>query len=212
MAIKCPKCHSDNTDTARFCSNCATPLPSQEVSVTKTLETPVEGLKRGTIFAGRYEIIEELGKGGMGTVYKALDKELSEEVALKLIKHEIANDRKTIERFKTELKLARKIGHRNVGRMYELMEAEGKPFITMEYVDGEDLKSLVRREERLSTEEAVSITKQICEGLVEAHRLGVVHRDLKPQNIMIDKEGDAKIMDFGIARSVEAPGVTATGM
>ncbi len=148
----------------------------------------------------------------MGTVYKALDKELGEEVALKLIKPEIAADEKTIERFKNELKLARKIGHRNVGRMYELMEAEGKPFITMEFVEGEDLKSHLRRKERLSTDEAVSLAKQVCEGLSEAHRLGVVHRDLKPQNIMIDKEGNAKIMDFGIARSIEARGVTTTGM
>jgi serine/threonine protein kinase/tetratricopeptide (TPR) repeat protein len=148
----------------------------------------------------------------MGTVYKVLDKELGEEVALKLIKPEIAADEKTIERFKNELKLARKIGHRNVGRMYELMEAEGKPFITMEFVEGEDLKSHLRRKERLSTDEAVSLAKQVCEGLSEAHRLGVVHRDLKPQNIMIDKEGNAKIMDFGIARSIEARGVTTTGM
>jgi len=213
MGIRCPKCNTDNSETQKFCGECATPLPfSEGASVTKTLETPVEGLKKGMTFAGRYEITEELGKGGMGTVYRALDKELSEEVALKLIKPEIAADKKIIERFKTELKLARKIGHRNVGRMYELMEAEGKPFITMEFVEGEDLKSHARREERLSTDEAVSIAKQVCEGLSEAHRLGVIHRDLKPQNIMIDKEGNTKIMDFGIARSVEAPGVTATGM
>jgi TolB-like protein/Tfp pilus assembly protein PilF/predicted Ser/Thr protein kinase len=213
MTIKCPECRTDNPFDSKYCKECATPIPSsEEISFTETLETPVEGLKMGMTFAGRYEITEELGKGGMGTVYKALDKELSEEVALKLIRPEIAVDKKIIERFKTELKLARKIGHRNVGRMYELMEAEGKPFITMEFVDGEDLKSHVRGEERLSTDEAVSIAKQVCEGLSEAHRLGVVHRDLKPQNIMIDKEGNTKIMDFGIARSVEAPGVTATGI
>ncbi len=213
MGMTCPKCNSENTDTAKFCSECATPLhPSKDFSVTKTMETPAEGLKKGMIFAGRYEIAEKLGKESMGTVYKALDSELSEEVALKLIKPEIAADKKTIERFKNELKLARKIGHRNVGRMYELMEAKGKPFITMEFVEGEDLKSHVRREGWLSTYEAVSIAKQMCEGLSEAHRLGIVHRDLKPQNIMIDREGNIKIMDFGIARSVEAPGVTATGM
>ncbi len=213
MARKCPRCDSDNPDTATFCADCGTRIIStKEIDVTKTIETPKEELATGATFAGRYEITEELGKGGMGKVYKALDKELSEVVALKLIKPEIAVDEKTIERFKNELKLARKIGHRNVGRMYELMEAEGKPFITMEFIEGEDLKSHVRREGRLSTDEAVSIAKQVCEGLSEAHRLGVVHRDLKPQNIMIDKEGNAKIMDFGIARSIEAPGVTATGM
>ena len=212
MVIKCPECQTDNPSDSKYCKECATPIPSsEELSVTKTLETPVEGLKQGTIFAGRYKITEELGKGGMGTVYKALDKELNEEVALKLIKPEITADEKTIERFKNELKLARKIGHRNVSRMYELMEAEGKPFITMEFVEGEDLKSHLRREERISIDEAVRIAKQVSEGLSEAHRMGVVHRDLKPQNIMMDREENTKIMDFGIARSAEAPGVTATG-
>ena len=160
--MKCPKCQTDNPDTQKFCGECATPLPfSKGVSLTKTLETPIEGLKRGKIFAGRYEIIEELGKGGMGTVYRALDKKLSEEVALKLIKPEIAADKKTIERFKNELKLARKIRHRNVGGMYEIMEAEGKPFITMEYVEGKDLKSLIRKKVKLTEEEAISIAKEV---------------------------------------------------
>ncbi|MFX0197342.1 MAG: protein kinase, partial [Candidatus Hodarchaeota archaeon] len=213
MSIKCLKCQFDNTLDSKFCKECGTLLISEEeVSVTKTLETSVERLATGSIFAGRYQILEELGKGGMGTVYKALDKELSEEVAIKLIKPEIASDKKTIERFKNELKLARKIGHRNVGRMYELMEVEGKPFITMEFVEGEDLKNRIKRKEHLSIDDTVNIAKQMCEGLAEAHELGVVHRDLKPQNIMIDDTGKAKIMDFGIARSTKAPGATATGM
>ncbi len=213
MAIKCPKCHSENTDTARFCSNCAAPIESsKDIGVTKTIETSDEDYTRGTVFAERFEIIEVLGKGGMGKVYRVLDKELDEEVALKLISPEIAADKRIIERFKNELRLARKIGHRNVCRMYELMEMEGKPFISMEYVKGEDLKTHIRRKERLSAAEAIRIAKQVCEGLAEAHRLGVIHRDLKSQNIMIDREGQAKIMDFGIARSVEAPGVTATGI
>lgn len=148
----------------------------------------------------------------MGRVYKALDKEINEEVAIKLLKPEIASDESTVERFRNELKFARKIAHKNVCKMYHLAKEEETPYITMEYVPGEDLKSLVKRKEKLADEEAISIAKQVCEGLVEAHRLGVVHRDLKPQNIMIDKKGDAKIMDFGIARSVEAPGVTVTGM
>ena len=115
MGIQCPKCHSDNTDTARFCSNCAAPLPSsKEIPVTETLETPKEELTTGSIFAGRYQIIEELGKGGMGKVYKALDTDLKEKVAIKLIKPEVAADEKTIERFRNELKLARKIRHKNV--------------------------------------------------------------------------------------------------
>jgi len=213
MAIKCPQCHSDNTDTARFCSNCAAPLPSsKEIPVTETLETPAEELTTGTIFAGRYQIIEELGKGGMGKVYKAIDKKLNEEVALKLIKPEIASDKKTLERFNNELKFARKIAHKNVGRMYELMEEKGTHFITMEYVPGQDLRGLIRQSGQLAVGTSISIAKQVCEGLTEAHRLGVIHRDLKPQNIMIDKEGMARIMDFGIARSASGKGITGAGV
>ena len=213
MGIKCPKCHFDNPDDTLYCGKCSALLkPSEEISPTKTLETPAKGLTSGTTFASRYEVIEELGKGGMGRVYKALDKEINEEVAIKLLKPEIASDESTVERFRNELKFARKISHKNVCRMYHLSKEEETPYITMEYVPGEDLKSLVKRKGKLTDEEAISTAKQVWEGLVEAHRLGVVHRDLKPSNIMIDKEGDAKIMDFGIARSVEAPGVTQTGV
>ncbi len=213
MGIKCPKCNFDNPNDTIYCGKCTTPLkPLEEISPTKTLETLAKGLTKGTTFASRYEVVEELGKGGMGRVYKTLDKEINEEVALKLLKPEIASDESTVERFRNELKFARKISHKNVCRMYHLSKEEETPYITMEYVPGEDLKSLVKRKGKLVDEEAISIAKQVCEGLVEAHRLGVVHRDLKPQNIMIDKEGDAKIMDFGIARSVEAPGVTVTGV
>ena len=215
MGNRCPKCHADNLDDSRFCHKCATPLPpSEEVSVshTKTLETPVEDLTRGTTFAGRYEIIEELGKGGMGKVYRSFDKQLKEEVALKLIKPEIASDKKTLDRFSNELKIARKIVHKNVGRMYELMENKGVFFITMEYVPGQDLKGLIRQSGQLAMGTAISIAKQVCEGLAEAHKLGVIHRDLKPSNIMIDKEGNARIMDFGIARSLKAKGITGAGV
>ena len=212
MAKECPKCHSDNTDAARFCSHCATPLPSQEVSVTKTLETPTRRLALGSIFAERYEILEELGKGGMGEVYKVRDRKLDEEMALKVLKAEIAANKDMLERFKNELKYARKIAHRNVCKMYDLNEEEETPYITMEYVKGEDLKTHIRKNEKLVEEEVIAVAKNVCEGLTEAHGLGVIHRDLKPQNIMIDEKGNAKVMDFGIARSVEAAGITQSGM
>ena len=213
MKIECPKCQSVNLEDSKLCKECSTPLePALEISVTKTLETPGKGITTGTTFASRYEVVKELGKGGMGRVYMALDKEIDEEVALKLLKPEIASDNSTLERFRNELKFARKISHKNVCRMYHLSKEGETPYITMEYVEGEDLKSLIKREGTLLDESSISIAKQVCEGLVEAHRLGVVHRDLKPQNIMIDKKGTAKIMDFGISRFVEAPGVTTTGM
>jgi serine/threonine protein kinase/Tfp pilus assembly protein PilF len=213
MAIKCPKCQANNPDTLKFCGECGTQLlPTEEVSVpTETLETPKEELTRGATFAGRYEIIEELGKGGMGKVYRVEDKKIKEEVALKLIKPEIAADKRNIERFSNELKFARKIAHRNVCKMYDLSEEKGTHYITMEYVPGEDLKSMIRMSKQLSVATAIDITKQVCEGLSEAHRIGVVHRDLKPSNIMIDKDGNARIMDFGIARSLEAKGITGAG-
>ena len=211
MGINCPKCHFENPDDTIYCGKCATQLKSSEEisdSPTETIETPKEELTTGSTFAGRYQIIEELGKGGMGRVYRVVDKKLDEEVALKLIKPEIASDRTTVERFSKELKFARKIVHKNVGRMYELMEDEGRYFITMEYVSGQDLKGLIRQTGQLTIGKSISIAKQVCEGLAEAHRLGVVHRDLKPHNIMIDKEGNARIMDFGIARSLDAEGIT----
>ena len=213
MSVKCPACDTYNTQDSQFCKNCAAPLASAEdaeITRTKTLEVTLEELTSGSTFANRYQIIEELGKGGMGKVYRALDKKLNEEVALKLVKPEIASDEKTVERFRNELRLARKISHRNVGRMYELMEYKGVHYITMEYVPGQDLRSLIRQTGKLTTETALSIAKEVCEGLSEAHRLGVVHRDLKPSNILVDRQGDAKIMDFGIARSLKSKGITGT--
>jgi serine/threonine protein kinase/Tfp pilus assembly protein PilF len=179
---------------------------------TETLETPKEELTTGSTFAGRYQIIEELGKGGMGRVYKVLDKETSEKIALKLIKPEIASDKNTVERFRNELTTARKIVQKNVCRMYDLNKEKGNYYITMEYISGQDLKGLIRQTGKLTVGKAISIANQICDGLAEAHSLGVVHRDLKPSNIMIDKEGNAKIMDFGIARSLEAKGITGAGV
>lgn len=213
MTIECPKCQTDNPDSQKFCGECATPLPRiQDAIHTITLETFTEELTRGTVFADRYEIIEELGKGGMGRVYRVEDIKVKEEVALKLIKAEISTDKKTIERFTNELRTARKIGHRNVGRMYDIGDEKGSHYITMEYVSGQDLKGLIRQSKRLAIPTALAITREICEGLAEAHRLGIIHRDLKPSNIMIDKEGTARIMDFGIARTVKEKGITGSGV
>jgi len=215
MGMKCPRCQFENPANTRFCGNCGAQLLSSEdstLSVTKTLKTPLIGLNIGTLFAGRYHIIEEMGRGGMGRVYKVFDREINEKVALKLLRPEIASDEKMIVRFRNELKFARKITHKNICRMYDLNKEEEAMYITMEYVRGEDLKSSVTRVGPLSGGKTIFTAKQICEGLAEAHRLGVVHRDLKPQNIMIDREGNIRIMDFGIARSVQAKGITATGM
>jgi serine/threonine protein kinase/Flp pilus assembly protein TadD len=213
--MKCPKCNFENPDTQRFCGDCGTQFPpAEEISapLTETLETPKEELTTGSTFAGRYQIIEELGKGGMGKVYKAQDTDLKEKVAIKLLRPEIAGDKKTIERFRNELKFARKIRHKNVCQMYDLNKEKGLHYITMEYVDGKDLKSMIRMMGQLSSGKTIFIAKQVCEGLIEAHRLGVVHRDLKPQNIMVDEDGNARIMDFGIARSLKTKGITAAGV
>jgi serine/threonine protein kinase len=211
--MKCPKCHFDNPSDSIFCAKCATRLDSAgQITVTKTLETTTDELTRGIVFAGRYEIIEELGTGGMGKVYRAFDTQIKEEVALKLLKPEIAAEKRTVERFRNELKTARKIRHKNVCGMFDLQEEEKTLFIIMEYVKGEDLKSFIYRSKQLTAGTALSITRQIAEGLSEAHKLGIVHRDLKPNNIMIDKEGNAKIMDFGIARSLGTEGGTGEGV
>ncbi|GAH40411.1 unnamed protein product, partial [marine sediment metagenome] len=127
-------------------------------------QTPMKELNRGNTLAGRYEIIEELGKGGMGNVYRVLDKKINEEVALKLIKPAIATDEKIIERFRNELKFARKITHKNICRMYDLNEEEEILYITMEYVLGDDLKNIIRMMGQLNPGKAISIAKQICEG------------------------------------------------
>ena len=136
---------------------------------TETLNQPIRELAAGSTFAGRYQIIEELGKGGMGRVYKVLDTKIKEKIALKLIKPEIAVDRETLDRFGNELKFARRISHRNICRMFDLGEAEGTHFITMEYVSGEDLKTVIRMTGSLAVGTVLSVGKQVADGLAEAH-------------------------------------------
>jgi len=179
---------------------------------TELLPPPTAAFGPGAILAGRYEIQQLLGRGGMGAVYKARDRELDREVALKVIRPELAHDEQVLHRFKRELILARQVTHRNVIRIYDLGSAEGFKFISMEYLEGRSLSSLLKERVKLPAEDAVTIIKQVCEGLAAAHAQGVVHRDLKPQNIMVDAQGRVVLMDFGIARSVESTtGMTRTG-
>ncbi|HEV2488813.1 MAG TPA: protein kinase [Candidatus Acidoferrales bacterium] len=185
---------------------------------------PTTGLTAGTAFTSptlttaslaalsqRYDILGEAGHGNMGNVYKARDRETGETVALKLIKPEIASDQDMMERFKNELLFARKITHKNVCRVYEFNRIGGLACTSMEYVEGESLRSVLNRFGGLPVRKAIDIALQICSGLKEAHAQGIVHRDLKPENVMIDAQGNVKIMDFGIARSMEAAGTRLTG-
>ncbi len=165
----------------------------------------------GTMLAERYEIIALLGQGGMGAVYKARDTELDRLVAIKLIRPDLASNPEILRRFKQELILAREVTHRNVIRIFDLGQSRGLKFITMEFVEGRDLRALLRERGKLPPEEAVRIISQVCRALESAHAAGVVHRDLKPQNIMLDAKDRVYVMDFGIAHSLETPGMTQTG-
>jgi serine/threonine-protein kinase len=170
-------------------------------------------LQRGQTFAGRYEILGSLGRGGMGVVYRARDTQLDEVVALKLLRPDaIQRDPSLLDRFKQELRLARRVTHRNVLRTHDFGDAAGVPYISMEYVDGVNLKDLLRSRGALPLAVGLSVSKQMCHGLAAAHEMGVVHRDVKPHNMMILPEtGDLKIMDFGIS-CVQSVGSDAAGM
>ena len=153
----------------------------------------------GTLFAGRFRIVAPLGRGGMGEVYRADDLKLGQTVALKLLPDHLVSDPARLAQFHNEVRLARTISHRNVCRTYDIGDADGRPFLTMEYVGGEDLASLLRRIGRLPQDKAVEVARQLCAGLAAAHDRGVLHRDLKPANVMIDGEGHVRITDFGLA-------------
>ena len=168
-------------------------------------------LESGAILAGRYEILDTLGEGGMGAVYKARDLELDRMVALKVIRPELAKHPSIIERFKKELLLSQRVTHRNVIRIYDLGEGDGVKFITMEFIEGEDLRSLIHERKKFPPEEAVHIMEQVCLALDAAHQVDVIHRDLKPQNVMRDKAGRILVMDFGLARTLQGDGMTQTG-
>ena len=165
----------------------------------------------GSLLGSRYEILRILGQGGMGAVYQARDQELDRIIALKIIRPELAANPSILQRFKQELILSRNVTHKNVVRIFDLGEADGTKFITMEFVEGDDLRALLRKHGKYSARKAVEIIQQIARALEAAHGEGVIHRDLKPQNVMRDPHGRIVVMDFGLARSLEFDGMTQTG-
>jgi predicted Ser/Thr protein kinase len=228
--IRCPACSYEAPEDYRYCPRCSAPLVDVSAAPTRTsaprnspphpappvrhLATDPSGGGRflpGTVVSGRYRVVSLLGRGGMGEVYRADDLKLGQAVALKFLPARVEEDDARLQRLLTEVKIARQISHPGVCRVYDVGEAEGHHFISMEYVDGEDLASLLRRIGRLPRDKAVQIARQLCAGLAAAHDQGVLHRDLKPANVMIDGRGRARISDFGIAAFVEDDGPTHAG-
>lgn len=215
---KCSRCSADNPDATRFCGYCgarlaacspASLIPTEAFTHTRAgsslSPTPASDFSEegrflpGTLLGDRYRIVSLLGSGGMGEVYRASDLRLGQSVALKFLPDETARDPKALARFHNEVRIARQVAHPNVCRVYDIVEMEGHPYISMQYVDGEDLQSLLRRIGRLPYDKAVEIARKLCAGLAAAHDKGVLHRDLKPANIMIDGRGHVLITDFGLA-------------
>ena len=231
--MECPACKSDTSFATGQCQHCDAPVPAfdgetmimsgplPETVVTMGGANPVRASSRrtflandlaeGAVLAGRFEIVKMLGEGGMGAVYKAWDREVERMVALKVIRPELANQPEILDRFKRELILTRQITHKNVIRIFDLGEAGGIRFITMEFVEGRDLHSLAPDTAKWTLEQKVKLVVQVCRALDAAHAEGVVHRDLKPQNIMVEETGRVVVMDFGIAHSMQQSGVTSTG-
>jgi tetratricopeptide (TPR) repeat protein len=230
----CPRCRTPNPEGTNACTTCSTPfdivdatlpvIPKGDPGATVAMETqgtwahPLASdnfatgmLQPGSLLAGRYQIVKLLGEGGMGAVYRAHDIELEREVAVKVIRPELARNAQVLQRFKQELILARQVAHRNIIRIFDLGQAEGMRFITMEFIEGQDVAQILEKRGKLPPPEAAAIIAQVARGLKAAHAEGVVHRDLKPQNIMIDAQGKASVMDFGIARSMDASSMTRTG-
>ncbi len=171
-------------------------------------------LQPGQVFDGRYEIKGVLGVGGMGVVYRAWDKQLAEQVAIKTLRMDFASaEPAALARFKQEIRLARKITHRNVVRTHDIGEVDGLYYITMEYVEGQSLKHLIQARGSLPVNVALTVGKQLCRALEVAHEQGVIHRDIKPQNLIVEPSGTLKVMDFGIARLAKrSEGMTQAGM
>jgi serine/threonine-protein kinase len=203
MAVKCPKCHSVILDDSRFCSKCGTPIRATEeelAAFTKTLVTPSTGVALGSLLAGKYRILEEIGRGGMGIVYKAEDIKLKRTVALKFLPHQWTADPGARERFIHEARAASALDHPNICIIHEIEETEdGRMYIAMAFYEGESLRERIKREP-LKAEEAIDIAIQVAQGMAKAHEKGIVHRDIKPANIRITNDGVAKIVDFGLAK------------
>jgi len=211
MAITCPKCQSENPDDTIYCGKCAAPLKSGEgISVTKTFVTPADRLQEGATLAGRYRIVSELGRGGMGVVYKAEDTKLRRTVALKFLPPELTHIPEVHERFAREAQAAAALDHPNICTIYEFDQAEDTNFISMAYIEGQSLRKKIESGP-LKLEEAIGIAEQVAEGLEEAHKKAIVHRDIKSANIMVTERGQAKIMDFGLARMTGTTLLTQEG-
>jgi len=204
--LNCPSCRVANEADAGSCTACGAALTQP----TEVFVTTVE-LKPGTLFHGRYEIQNQLGRGGMGMVYQARDRTLDEVVAIKVLRPDFGQDPRMIDRFKSEIKLARRIRHRNVCAIHDYGEDRGLLYISMELVDGVDLKRILRERGGLPAAEAYELAIQVAEGLQAVHEAGIIHRDLKSPNIMVDGKGIARLMDFGVAKRFGEGTVTATG-
>src|SRR6202049_650068 len=213
--VTCSGCGAASSDTVRFCPSCGRALASldtptlepDEIAVVPKPAPPPShppqsgGFSPGTVLVERYRIVALLGCGGMGEVYRAEDLKLGNVVALKFLPASLQNDAASLARFHAEVRNARQVSHPNVCRVYDIGEVDGQHFLTMEYIDGEDLASLLRRIGRLPADKALETAHQICAGLAAAHDCGLLHRDLKPANIMLDGRGRVRITDFGLALS-----------
>jgi serine/threonine-protein kinase len=210
---RCPACSRSVSEQDRYCAGCGTALGEQDEASSSTVaadssmltgdETPDSidhgSFLPGTIIAERYRIVGLLGKGGMGEVYRADDLKLGQAAALKFLPVELADDPRRRERFHNEVRVARQVAHPNLCRVYDIGEVEGHTYLSMEYVDGEDLSSLLRRIGRVPRAKAIEIAMQLCAGLAASHERGILHHDLKPANVMIDGRGKVRITDFGLA-------------
>ena len=211
--MECPSCHAENKEDSHFCSYCATPLGTagpERASLTKTLATPLPIISKDSLVTGKYRIIEEIGRGGMGIVYRAEDIRLKRDVALKFLPPQLADSVELRKRFLLEAQAAAALSHPNICVIHEVGESEERPYIAMEYVDGETLRDKINKGP-LTAGAALEIAIQVVDGLALAHDKGIIHRDIKSANIMITGKGQAKIMDFGLAKVKEGPLLTREG-